>query len=455
MGVDIPTPGRLGSVGFHSDWVRRFSFFGSPLRAWEILLGAIVASAPIKCPVRRGWVGVVVLLGLSVSMPMRASFPGLGALLVVSATGLVLGANDPRNKLLSSAPLQMLGTISYAFYLWHWPLLVLGKRLLGDAIEVRIVLVVLSAVAAIVSTRLVESRFLGGVALRRIVAPALLVGVLSVMCSALPLQALISVPKPESKWDNFASEQFGDARCDGSPERWQDICVLPASTLRRDADRIFLFGDSNARAASDGLAAAAQALDQSLTLSVLSGCPFVLTSTADSFGEICQRVNRSRWKELRAESPDVVVVINHSTKYLRSEYAGFGSVREQIEATALMLQELQRLNIPTVFQIQVPNCQGGPSILRPEWICRETQALSGARREFESGLRQQVTMSSVAGPILLNLNADICPSGSCRGFRSDGSVFSDSSHLAPSESRRLAPRYREAINLALRMRRSE
>ena len=60
--------------------------------------------------------------------------------------------------LLGTAPFRFLGRISYALYLWHWPLLVLGTAAFGAALPagMRLALVALSVVIATASTMLVE-----------------------------------------------------------------------------------------------------------------------------------------------------------------------------------------------------------------------------------------------------------------------------------------------------------
>ena len=168
-----------------------------------------------------------------------------------------------------------------------------------------------------------------------------------------------------------------------------------------------------------------------------------------------ERINQSRWKALLVEPPDVLVVVNHSTNYLSPTYPEFNVIERQVEETTRVLRELSRLRIPTVFQIQIPNCMGRPTLLDREWTCRESTKLADARRDFERELARKISLFSLGNVILLNMNAEICSSSGCRGFRSGVSVFADESHLTPSESRRLAPRYREAIDLALRMRTSE
>ena len=142
----------------------------SPLsRAWEFGAGALLA---LVAPA--GWqrgtdaarqglalagVGVIALSMLTVD---PARFPGLGAVPVVLGTLLVLhAAIDDRSLLGTLAgffPVQWLGLVSYSWYLWHWPILVIGQFWLeSTASGVRIGLILVSLAIAAASFHLVES----------------------------------------------------------------------------------------------------------------------------------------------------------------------------------------------------------------------------------------------------------------------------------------------------------
>jgi len=112
-----------------------FTYFDTFARIWEFALGGLLAqivakpSASAKLRVILGWVGLFAVLSCGMLLDVSTGFPGymalwptLGAALVIYAgqTGSRFGAD----RLLSSGALTYLGRISYALYLWHWPLLV-------------------------------------------------------------------------------------------------------------------------------------------------------------------------------------------------------------------------------------------------------------------------------------------------------------------------------------------
>ena len=147
-------------------------FFLSPFRAWELLLGSLVAlgAAP---QVRNGTLRAVLsvaalaaLLGAIAFMRSGVDFPGWKAAIPVLATAVLLhlgaGGRTWVGGVLSWRPLVFVGLISYSLYLWHWPLLVFVKYRQGMASLSMIQVLVLFAMAlllAVASYRWVEQPF--------------------------------------------------------------------------------------------------------------------------------------------------------------------------------------------------------------------------------------------------------------------------------------------------------
>ncbi len=112
------------------------TFFLFPFRAWELILGVLIAIAWTELGMsgRNGawvsWLGLA-LLSASIAVTRPADpFPGLLALLPTVGTALIiLNINDRNsvNRLLAWQPLVYVGLISYSLYLWHWPVLTLSS----------------------------------------------------------------------------------------------------------------------------------------------------------------------------------------------------------------------------------------------------------------------------------------------------------------------------------------
>ncbi len=102
-------------------------------RGWELALGALVALVAFKPRTQLaaevlGTLGAVAI-GMSVFLfDNETSFPGIAALLPTLGTAAIILANERYStrvgELLSGRAIVFIGLISYALYLWHWPLFV-------------------------------------------------------------------------------------------------------------------------------------------------------------------------------------------------------------------------------------------------------------------------------------------------------------------------------------------
>lgn len=115
------------------------TFYLLPTRAWELLLGAAAAQWARSSPVARqlpratGWIGLALILGSLVAVPHADSSLGAMALIPTAGMACVLVSlqepSHPLTRALSWPALVGLGLMSYSLYLWHWPLIVLGRLL--------------------------------------------------------------------------------------------------------------------------------------------------------------------------------------------------------------------------------------------------------------------------------------------------------------------------------------
>lgn len=112
------------------------AYFSTLPRLWELGVGALVALLVVRLrPGRRtalvvGWAGVIALLLCGAVLDGAERFPGWQASWPVLCAVAVLVAREhggPRgvHRPLSWGPSRWLGKISFALYLWHWPVLVL------------------------------------------------------------------------------------------------------------------------------------------------------------------------------------------------------------------------------------------------------------------------------------------------------------------------------------------
>ncbi|HEU4974123.1 MAG TPA: acyltransferase family protein [Baekduia sp.] len=150
----------------------RQSYFSTLARAWELALGcglALALPAVIRLPRGVSWLmtagGLAVLVATTLTLSGATPYPGWWALaptlasVAIIVAGTAVTASAPV-RLLCVRPLQDLGRISYAWYLWHWPALVFAAAAFGPLTPAQKVAVTLASwVPTIITHHLIEERF--------------------------------------------------------------------------------------------------------------------------------------------------------------------------------------------------------------------------------------------------------------------------------------------------------
>lgn len=140
------------------------AYFSTATRAWEFGAGAILAFIVAKPSARARPVlavgGVAAILVSTVLFTGETAFPGYAALLPVVGTLLVIWAGH--GTVIARAgeirPIAFVGRVSYAIYLWHWPLIILFPFVIGRPLDGagKVAIVIVSVAAAWMSTAFIE-----------------------------------------------------------------------------------------------------------------------------------------------------------------------------------------------------------------------------------------------------------------------------------------------------------
>ncbi len=166
------------------------AYFSLPTRAWDLAVGGLVAltadqwrrlpTLPAKIT---GWAGLALILLACNQLTPATPYPGTAALLPMLGTALVLGAgvNAPSQgcgRILAVSPMRAMGRLSYSWYLWHWPFLVLTPLLLGHPLGLagRLTAVLTSGGLAVLTLRFIENPLRYAPPLRRSPLASLAVG---------------------------------------------------------------------------------------------------------------------------------------------------------------------------------------------------------------------------------------------------------------------------------------
>ncbi|WP_239123537.1 acyltransferase family protein [Rhizocola hellebori] len=112
-----------------------WAYFGGHTRAWELGIGALVALGatrfarlPRVAAELAAWIGLGAIITAAVVFDEFTPFPGIAALLPVAGAALVIAAgfrSSSAGRLLGLGPMRVLGKLSYGWYLWHWPMLLI------------------------------------------------------------------------------------------------------------------------------------------------------------------------------------------------------------------------------------------------------------------------------------------------------------------------------------------
>lgn len=149
------------------------AYFSTLTRAWQLAAGAAMMLAlPVGLRMPRGLPtllvggGIAILIVTTLVYKSIDPYPGWRAILPTLGTaGVIIGGTATFASLpvrfLATAPLQYLGKISYAWYLWHWPAIVFAAAIVGRPLETwELVIVTLAAwVPTIISHHTIEEKF--------------------------------------------------------------------------------------------------------------------------------------------------------------------------------------------------------------------------------------------------------------------------------------------------------
>lgn len=292
------------------------AFYLMPTRAWEFLMGALIAVGFVPAVTNRaarevlGVVGLGLLAFSITAYSSDTTFPGwaaippcLGAAILI---WLSLQESTVATQILATRTVVFVGLVSYSFYLWHWPVLVFAEYAALQPLPLlaRLGLVLLAFLLAILTWRYVElpvrrgaywdsRRTLIGSAVG--IAGCLLIGLVAFATQGLParlspqLQALRGAAH-----DRLDCHRVTVKRVDEG-----NICIRGAAGVEPS---FVLLGDSHADALSPGVFAGA-------VLAQVSGYQF----TAPGFRPLLN-IKRNhelteRFVQFLEEHPSVKLVI--------------------------------------------------------------------------------------------------------------------------------------------------
>ena len=445
---------------------QQFAFYGSPTRAWEFGMGALLALlVPWLARMPRPFAQLLGVLGLAAigagafAIHDATTFPVMPTLLPVIGTCALLAAGAASRsgmaRVLGVRPAVWVGDLSYSWYLWHWPLIVFATALWPGAGWAAPTLAALSLLPAWLSYRFVENpiRFNRRISGRAVVA-------LAAMCVAVPIGACLGFAKTtkalstEATMKTYQRSQASHADvllgCDSPTplgQRTANACTLRTPNPR---GQIVLIGDSNAGHLSEAVARAANRAGFELTIATFSACPFIdleVTEPHYSMGA-CRRFYTGSLEALVRLRPSLVIGASRADLYIRRDTAGLGSPGRNAvshstvakadlwaQGLASSLHHLNDAGIPVVVVQPVPIQPmpfGDCAVIR---ILTRSCEGSVARSTVEKDRRLAVdaenrAVASAPAAWTIDLIDKLCGADRCGSMHGKTAMYRDRYHLS-------------------------
>jgi peptidoglycan/LPS O-acetylase OafA/YrhL len=306
------------------------AFYLAPLRAWEFLIGGIAFFlhrwSPVRFSVRCvfGFIGLALMLIPAVMFRPETRFPGLHALIPCLGAALSIIAfnqDEGRPRLPFEDAGAFVGRLSYALYLWHWPVFVLGRAALpldvASSNAGTVALLASSALLAYLSHIVVERPARVCIAWNGLRVSGLIAGTAAVLIATgvhgFSHEGYAGrFPPSQERMLRYNAQSvepyYRTHSCFLQPDEPlsnydSSACLTPAAGRRN----ILLAGDSiaahHAWALRDGLPAETYHLMQ---LTFAACAPFV--ELQQEFSRSCNDANRLLREQIRARRPAAVIV---------------------------------------------------------------------------------------------------------------------------------------------------
>lgn len=440
------------------------TFYLAPTRAWEFALGGGLALAGGRLRQMGVVAGPAAMLGLaliaaSVLLPHGVPLSSAVTPAAFGSAAVIAGVTAaPRTlvgRLLATRPFVLVGKLSYAWYLWHWPLLAFSRILdPGNDSLLRCLAVVFGALLLAAFT----FAFIEEPIRRRRPWPFVSAGQtlaaggamsLAVAALALALQLQAEAAKRRDPWltaiEAAAHKVAARPGCNLAQTFSRLAPARQCSVGAADAPlRIVLWGDSQAEQLPPLMKADGERADYRAAVWSMSSCPPVEVEPMQQRGlaSACRAFDRAVTSQLPALAEAGVTGI-----VLASRAFGFPGERAapaRLAAWRSGMQEIfslaRRSNLRVLLLAPIPYFR----LPLPECLAHASAEQCGGRRaRFE---RQRAPLLSALGEIIAGNDHVrifdpfdlLCGQHMCTPVRDGTIMYADRGHLSVSGSRALA-----------------
>lgn len=454
------------SFGF-SVWLTQtaqpWAFFGMATRVWEFALGGALALTMNNSEDATTWPATLLsvcglaAIGLSVATYDRGTpYPGVAALMPAFGTLALLvgGSRAPRSwpsRALATPWLRWFGRMSYAWYLWHWPIVGVAGVLMPDiGVVGKLGWSAFALVLAWLTYTFVEvpARERWNIEIRWIAPAALAASLLAALVSHGALRAAErQVSRPDQRAFLAAREDRMSHDCWGTTvEEW------PGGKRCEFGDRsssttLVLLGDSHAEHWLGALDLAGKQHGWKIVAMVKGGCPVsdMPLMRRNRWYRECTRFREAMIQKIIAMRPAGVILSSWD------HYMALDGTKSDWQVTPAAWQEGLRRTYSrlTGAGLNVVAFRGTPRTWFDVPVClsRRAAGLPMSSRCDYSRAGSQHPLARAAQdraarglPIrFVDMNDQICNTSRCSVVQQGAVVFTDDNHLTASFSRALAP----------------
>ncbi|MEV5952790.1 acyltransferase family protein [Streptomyces sp. NPDC051987] len=457
------------------------AYFGTQSRIWELAFGVLLAlwapsvsRMPQVLAALVSWLGLATTLVTGLLITEHTPLPGYAVLGPVLGAWLIIagGCANPRlgvERLLDNPVLDFVGKVSYGWYLWHWPLLILWPHIIGweFGYSDRFRVAVLSFLIAIATHYVVEKRFRENVKL--VVRPwrGILTGGTLTATSAVAMVVALQVPlnlsfgtagtaaaltgfdgtrSVEQAVSERSAPKVSESVLLKSPDDRgdhgcidqllvtsftpHDDCVIGDRTSERT---MVLLGDSHAYQWGNAFDTLGRKLHVKVVTVIKSGCsPEVYKITRADLGREyteCPKWRTTALAYIRKLKPDVVVVAN------RVQYT---TVREGAADT---FKKLQAMGSDLVYLADTPK----PTFNIPDCLAENSKHPAECTLPSETAVdlpdfrKLERQVAEKYGATVINPLPAFCANGYCPAVIGGHVVYWDNSHMTGSYAASLEP----------------
>ena len=461
-----------------------YAFFGTGSRAWQLGLGCLIAIAQPYLT-RIGTLAANVLAGIGIAGLAWAMFslqeaggahpyPGWSSLIPTLAAALLITAGVGMRRtlvgaVLSTRPMQLVGDLSYSWYLWHFPILVLGAIRYGsDSTVVTWLLVALSFLAAWVSFTYVEGPVRRLPTLVRRSSRSLALGA-ALVCAALlsaaalpqlgspPATTVVALdghrvklhPSPEDAPDDYIG-----MRGPGCDLDYEQVEMPECAYGDKTSDKnVVLLGDSHAVVMFPPLESAAKAQGWRLNHWSKSSCPVAdvtsyNTQRKRAFTE-CDEFRDMIMQRVLDRKPDLVVM---ASAYSRRQQVVDRASDELLDLRATRpvvaaglrtsVQRLLDAGIPVLLVVDNPASPFDP----PTCLAEKARVRPCTFKRPRVTGPEHLVADSLDNVRLLDFVHQICGKRRCSPVHGDVLVYRDPNHLTKTFALTLTSRFESALS---------